>query len=270
MRPDHLADLYAKLLKGGLAPRKVKHVHRLLHRALWHAAKPWRIAQQNVAALVEPPKVDSEEIVILSPERIKQLLRHVEGRTLWPILALAPSTGARRGELLALRIRDFDPRGSHHPHRALLGADQGRVAVQVAQDESCAANNLDPALACGRIACPPGEGPRAPPIARHGAGYPQRPAFSQLGWQGSIAALAHSKVCSGHGRPQDRGRHVALSAAYTRLPLNCRRRGRVTISGRLGHGSPAITLTVYGHLMTGTDIKAAKLLETMFAGLRTE
>jgi integrase len=44
----------------------------------------------------------------------------------------------------------------------------------------------------------------------------------------------------------------------------------LTISRRLGHGSPAITLTVYGHLMKGTDTKAAELMETMFAGLRTD
>jgi hypothetical protein len=31
----------------------------------------------------------------------------------------------------------------------------------------------------------------------------------------------------------------------------------LTISRRLGHGSPAITLTVYGHLMKGADAKAA-------------
>ena len=33
LRPAHLADLYAKLLKAGLSPRTVGHVHRLrLHR----------------------------------------------------------------------------------------------------------------------------------------------------------------------------------------------------------------------------------------------
>ena len=108
LRPVHLADLYAKLLKAGLSPRTVGHVHRLLHRALGHAGT-WGVAQQNVAALVKPPKVDSEEIVILTSEQVGDLLRHVEGRTLRPIIALALATGARRGELLALRIKDFNP-----------------------------------------------------------------------------------------------------------------------------------------------------------------
>ena len=44
----------------------------------------------------------------------------------------------------------------------------------------------------------------------------------------------------------------------------------LTISRRLGHGSPTITLTVYGHLMKGTDTKAAEIMEAMFGGTRTE
>jgi integrase len=108
LRPVHLADLYAKLLKGGLSPRTVGHVHRLLHRALGHAGT-WGETQRNVAALVKPPKVDAEEIVILTSDQVGDLMRHVEGRTLRPIIALALATGARRGELLALRIKDFNP-----------------------------------------------------------------------------------------------------------------------------------------------------------------
>jgi integrase len=44
----------------------------------------------------------------------------------------------------------------------------------------------------------------------------------------------------------------------------------LTISRRLGHGSPTITLTVYGHLIEGTDTRAAELMENMFTNLRTE
>ena len=44
----------------------------------------------------------------------------------------------------------------------------------------------------------------------------------------------------------------------------------LTISRRLGHASPTVTLTVYGHLMQGTDTKAAEVMETMFGGTRTD
>jgi len=44
----------------------------------------------------------------------------------------------------------------------------------------------------------------------------------------------------------------------------------VTISRRLGHGSPAITLRVYSHLFANTDDKAAQIMEAAFASMRTE
>jgi len=44
----------------------------------------------------------------------------------------------------------------------------------------------------------------------------------------------------------------------------------LTISRRLGHGSPSITLGVYGHLFTNTDDRAAQIIEAAFVGTKTE
>lgn len=41
-------------------------------------------------------------------------------------------------------------------------------------------------------------------------------------------------------------------------------------SRRLGHGSPAITLSVYGHLFSNTDDQAARIIEAAFATARKE
>jgi integrase len=46
--------------------------------------------------------------------------------------------------------------------------------------------------------------------------------------------------------------------------------GVLTISRRLGHGSPTITLGVYGHLFTNTDDRAAQIMEAAFARVTTE
>jgi integrase len=42
------------------------------------------------------------------------------------------------------------------------------------------------------------------------------------------------------------------------------------ISRRLGHGSPIITLAVYGHLFSNTDARAAEIMEATFSNLRTD
>jgi hypothetical protein len=44
----------------------------------------------------------------------------------------------------------------------------------------------------------------------------------------------------------------------------------LTISRRLGHGSPMITLGAYGHLFSNTDARAGEIMETTFSNLRTE
>jgi len=40
----------------------------------------------------------------------------------------------------------------------------------------------------------------------------------------------------------------------------------LTISRRLGHGSPTITLAIYGHLLPNTDDRAAKVMDAALAG----
>jgi len=44
----------------------------------------------------------------------------------------------------------------------------------------------------------------------------------------------------------------------------------VTISRRLGHASPTITLNVYGHLFSNTDDRAAEIMEAAFSRAWTE
>lgn len=41
----------------------------------------------------------------------------------------------------------------------------------------------------------------------------------------------------------------------------------LTISRRLGHGSPTITLGVYGHLFGNTDDRAADVIERAFGNV---
>jgi integrase len=44
----------------------------------------------------------------------------------------------------------------------------------------------------------------------------------------------------------------------------------VTLSRRLGHASPNITLGVYAHLFSNTDDRAAEITEATFSRLRTD
>ena len=113
LRAVHLNELYSALLRSGgqdgttLSARSVGHVHRVLHRALGHAAT-WGVISQNVASLVAPPPVPDEEINILTEEQIGTILGHLEGRSLRSIVSFLLGTGARRGEALAVRWGDVN------------------------------------------------------------------------------------------------------------------------------------------------------------------
>jgi hypothetical protein len=64
--------------------------------------------------------------------------------------------------------------------------------------------------------------------------------------------------------------HLAARLSVTAFGGECARRNVLTISRRLGHGSPTITLGVYGHLFTDADDRAGQIIEAAFAGTKTE
>ena len=258
LRAVDLSELYAKLLRGGrgdgrgLSARTVGHVHRVLHRALGHAAK-WGVVQANVAALVSPPRVASVEIEILSADAIKAMLAKIRGRTLYPIVLTALGTGARRGELLALRWQDIDldravarveqsleqtkaglqfkePKTRHGRRSIALPAylvTELRAHRKAQQEQNLAlgAGKLSP----DALAFPTFDGkPRSP---------------NALTKEWSVVAKAMRLGASFHALRHTHASQLIASGLDV-----------LTISRRLGHGSPTITLNVYGHLFSNTDV----------------
>ena len=117
-------DVYAHLLRRGgredwpLSPATVHRVHVVLHRALNQAVR-WEWIWLNPAALASPPRVEPADIRPPSVDQIRRLLEAVrqEDIEFFTYLYLAVTTGARRGQLLAMRWSDvdFDHRRSASP-----------------------------------------------------------------------------------------------------------------------------------------------------------
>jgi integrase len=112
VRPAHIADWHAKLLASGgkngrpLSARTVGHAHHVLHTALERAVGTELLAR-NVAHAISPPKALTE-IAALKADEIAPVLAALKGYKLEAVAVLALSTGARRGEILALRWGDVD------------------------------------------------------------------------------------------------------------------------------------------------------------------
>jgi integrase len=95
--------------EGGLSPRTRRHIHRILSAALVRAVEQQLIGRNPCDIFKKRlPKVERPEMATLSPEQSAQLLEAVRhSHIYWPVL-IALATGARRGEVLAVRWRNVD------------------------------------------------------------------------------------------------------------------------------------------------------------------
>jgi integrase len=92
LSPAHLQSYYSSKCESGLAPRTVHYHHTLLHQALKKAVK-WGYVRRNVAAVVNPPKVEKKEMNPLSAAQVKALLEAAKGDRLEAFYLLAVSSG---------------------------------------------------------------------------------------------------------------------------------------------------------------------------------
>jgi Phage integrase, N-terminal SAM-like domain len=71
LQPAEISQAYAKALtrgrrdgSGGLSPRTVTHMHRVLREALQQAVR-WQLLARNPADAVRPPKVERQQMSVL-------------------------------------------------------------------------------------------------------------------------------------------------------------------------------------------------------------
>jgi integrase len=268
IQPVHFAGLYSRLLrndgeKDGLAPRTIGHIHRIVHRALGHAVQ-WGLLRQNPTDAVDPPRVPSTEIEILQPEQVQAILNKLRGRSIYLIAAFAIATGMRRGELLALRWKDIDTHSARlRVERSVEQTKAGGLVFKspktkhgrrtislpasiVTELRAHRRQQLEERMALGRgksspddLVFPTWDGQTRSP---NGLTKEWSVLMDGLGLAATFHSLRHTHAS-----------HLIASGLDV-----------ITISRRLGHGSPSITLGVYGHLFPNTDDRAAEIMEASF------
>jgi integrase len=261
LRTKAFDDLYRDLGQR-LAPLTVTKVH-LVARAALDRARKWGWIAQNPARDAEPPSPRRSTITTPSREQLAKLLKVADAAD--PVFAaylrLGAATGARRGELCALRWSDIDleaarvviergivlvagglverPTKTHS--RRVVALDEGTVRVLGAHREREEAM----ARACGVEL----DAPAFVFSRRPGGTLPLRPENATA----TFAATARAAGVEGLSL-KDATRHLAATRLIA-AGVDVR-----TVAGRLGHANASTTLDVYAHWLPERDREAATII----------
>lgn len=262
IRTMDLDRLYLGLANDvGLAPATVRQVHSVIRRAFRQAVR-WGWIASNPAVNASPPRLVKAD---LSPPNVDQVAMILEAaRAVDPDLArflhIAASTGARRGEVCALRWSNIDtaaktltiersiievPGGlaekdtkTHANRRIALDPGTLRVFEEQRSDSLDRARSADMALTDQSFVFsrePDGMIPWTP------GGVSQR--FKSI----------RDSIGLNRVRLHDLRHFTATRLMAAGVPVR-------TVSGRLGHANPSTTLTVYSHWVEATDQAAAAIM----------
>jgi integrase len=97
-------------LAARLTPRTAHHVHTVFNACLGTAARKGLMVTSPMERVEKVPFAgESDHGVALDADELGKLMDGFRSSVLYPIVAVAAFTGARRNEILALRWIDFDP-----------------------------------------------------------------------------------------------------------------------------------------------------------------
>jgi integrase len=252
-------DFYARLLTDGrhdtkpLATGTVRRVHAVLHRALAQAMR-WDWIWTNPAATAHRPGTEPTEMRPPTPAQVAQLLAHAANtRPLFHLfLVLAATTGARRGELLALRWLDIDlDHGSIAIQRALIEGPHGPV---LAPTKTRRPHHID--LDHGTQALLQARRTQLDQATEDMFLFTNDPAGARPwrpNWVTKHFIATRSAADAGHFRLHDLRHFMATQMLNHHVPLP-------VVAGRLAHARASTTLNVYAHAVPNGDRHAANLL----------
>lgn len=202
---------------------------------------------------------------MLQPDQAAALLERLRGKPLYLIASLALGTGMRRNEMLGLRWQDVD-------------LDAGRLTIEQSLEQTVAygIRIKGPKTKHGRrtISLPAhlvtelrqhwreqqeqrlgmglGKAPESAPVFAAADGRHLSPNAITKAWPAAMAAIGMPAVTLHSLRHTHASMLIASGVDI------------LTISRRLGHSSPTITLGVYGHLIHGGDDRAAQVMNAAF------
>lgn len=250
---------HAKLLSAGLSPRTVRHAHVLLRKALGDAVRHGQISRNVCGKDGQPaPTVPKKKTKSLKKGEIADVVKKLRSSDLFPQAMLALFCGLRAGEVLALRWSSIDLDGKVLQVKESVEEIAGRpLAIKQPKTEDSIRRVTLPNIAVDalrahrrqqleqRLARGLGKLPDDALVFAALDGGPLRRTALSSRWAEIVDDLGLPDVTF-HGL-----RHSHASQLI-REKVDI-----VTISRRLGHANPSITLKIYAHEFDPTDASAA-------------
>ena len=265
LRPMQIAAAYTKALaggrrdgKGGLSPRTVHHMHRVLKQALAQAVR-WQLLNRNPVDAVDPPKVERRRMTTYDMSQTAALIDAVRGTPMFIPTLLAVLCGMRRGEIAALRWRNVDLTTGQIS--VVASAEQMNGSVRLKETKSGRARTVAMSgtvrdeLRTHRLQQAQDMlklGTRLTDdnfVAALADGSPMQPTFITHEWVRFLNATDLPRVRF-HDLRHAHATHMLSSGIHPKVA-----------SERLGHSKVGITLDLYSHVLPGMQEDAAATLD---------
>jgi integrase len=246
---------HTTLRNGGLAARTIGHAHRVLGKALRDAERDnWLV--KNVCKLQGAPKVAEREMIIVHDT--PAFVAKIAGTRLYALAVVALFTGMRLGEILALKEHRVDlDNGVVEVREALEETKAHGIRCKSAKTRAGRRDITLPDIAIEALKehrkqvlemrMKLGLGKLTPDdlLFTNIEGRPLRPSAISSDW-GEFAERIGMPEITFHGLRHSHASQLIASGVDI-----------VTISKRLGHAKPSVTLAIYAHMFTSDDRKAA-------------
>jgi integrase len=214
------------------------------------------LVAKNVCRLHKAPKVNKREMAIV--QDVPGFITKIQGSRLYVHALLALVGGLRLGEVLALRDRHIDlDKKVLHVREAIEDTKAHGIRIKSPKTEACRRDITLPDIAVTalsehrrqlletRMKLGVGKLPNDALLFTTLDGRPLRPANVSSDW-GEVAASIGMPEISFHGLKHTHASQLIASGVDI-----------VTISRRLGHAKPSVTLAIYAHMFHTDDRKAA-------------
>jgi integrase len=259
----HLLEVGAS--NGPYAPATIRRVHGIIRRAMTQGVR-WGWISRNPAIDASPPRVPLHDIQPPSPNEVVRLFRLAQelDPDLATFIVLAASSGARRGELIALRWADVDfARGTLSIERGIVLVG-GRLIEQGTKTHQSRRITLDAAtietLKLHRTRMEESAALVGATISSTSFMFSET-VDGSIPWRPDSTTRAFRSLCKKAGvegvRLHDLRHYVATRLLSAGIDVR-------TVAGRLGHRNPSTTLNVYSHFVPESDREAATALGDLF------